>query len=214
MSVLLFVLAGVVAVLDWVAVDQRLFRLEYLFKPATIALLIAATVTAHLGPSEPWVVAALALGLIGDVGLMLAGAGEPDVPFIAGLGAFLVGHLCYLVAFVRFGIQGVPLVAGLLVVAGIAGLSLPQVLRGAARAAGRRFAVVVGIYAGVLALMAIFAAGTQLVATAIGGLLFLTSDTLIARSRFVAPVPRGPLVIIVTYHLAQFLIVLGLVRAF
>lgn len=214
MSVLLFVLAGVVAVLDWTAVDQRLFRLEYLFKPATIALLIAATVTAHLGPSEPWVVAALALGLIGDVGLMLAGAGEPDVPFIAGLAAFLVGHLCYLVAFVRFGIQGVPLVAGLLVVAGIAGLSLPQVLRGAARAAGRRFAVVVGIYAGVLALMAIFAAGTQLVATAIGGLLFLTSDTLIARSRFVAPVPRGPLVIIVTYHLAQFLIVLGLVRAF
>ncbi|MDQ2797246.1 MAG: lysoplasmalogenase [Actinomycetota bacterium] len=214
MSVLLFVLAGVVAVLDWMAVDQRLFRLEYLFKPATIALLIAATVTAHLGPSEPWVVAALALGLIGDVGLMLAGAGKPDVPFIAGLAAFLVGHLCYLVAFVRFGIQGVPLVAGLLVVAGIAGLSLPQVLRGAARAAGRRFAVVVGIYAGVLALMAIFAAGTQLVATAIGGLLFLTSDTLIARSRFVAPVPRGPLVIIVTYHLAQFLIVLGLVRAF
>ncbi|MGI8679903.1 MAG: lysoplasmalogenase [Jatrophihabitans sp.] len=213
-SVLLFVLAGVVAVADWIAVDGRLFRLEYVFKPATIALLLAATVTAHLGAAEPWVVAALALGLIGDVGLMLAGDGAPDLPFVAGLGAFLLGHLCYLVAFVRFGIQAVPVFAGLLVVGGIAGLSLPQVLRGAARVAGRNFAVVVGVYAGVLGLMAVFAVGTQLVATALGGLLFLISDTLIARGRFVAPVPRGPLPIIVTYHLAQFLIVLGLVRTF
>ena len=144
---------------------------------------------------------------------MLAGDGEPDLPFVAGLGAFLVGHVCYVVAFVRAGVHGLPLLAGVLVVGGIAGLSLPQVLRGAARAVGRSFAGVVAVYAGVLAVMAVFAAGTQLVATAIGGVAFLVSDTLIARERFVAPVPRGPLAVIVTYHLAQFLIVLGLVRS-
>lgn len=221
-SVLLFVLAGVVAVLDWVTVDRRLFRLEYLFKPATVALLIGAAVSAHLGTSEPWVLAALGFGLVGDVSLlvardgdlMLAGDGEPDVPLLVGLGAFLLGHVCYVVGFVRSGVHPVPLLAGVLVAGGIAGLTLPQVLRGALSAAGRTFAVVVAGYAAVLATMAAFAAGTQLVATAIGGVLFLLSDTLIARGRFVAPVPRGPLLVIVSYHLAQFLLVLGLVRAF
>ena len=29
----------------------------------------------------------------------------------------------------------------------------------------------------------------------------------------VAPVPRGPLLVIITYHLAQFLILIGLIRS-
>jgi uncharacterized membrane protein YhhN len=47
-------------------------------------------------------------------------------------------------------------------------------------------------------------------ATAVGGVSFLCSDTLIARDRFVARVPHGKVLIIVTYHLAQFLILIGL----
>jgi len=156
------------------------------------------------------VVAALVLGLLGDVGLMLSD-GSSDVPFLAGLGAFLLGHVCYLVAFSIAGLRGVDLLAGFLIALGVAALALPAVLRGAARAAGRPFAAMVAGYAAVLAAMTTLAVGTGLLATAAGGALFLVSDTLIARQRFVARIPYGDLAVIVTYHLAQALILIGLI---
>ena len=213
MALTLYLVAAAVALLDWVAVERRLFRLEYVFKPLALGLLVLAAVAADLGPAHPWIVAGLAFGLLGDIGLMLSKEGEPDLPFLAGLGAFLAGHICYLVGFTRHGVRGVDLLAGLLIVLGVAGLMLPQVLLGANRVAGREFAVVVAAYAGVLSAMTVFAVGTTAIATAIGGVLFLVSDTLIARERFVRPVPQGRLLVIATYHAAQFLIVLGLVRS-
>jgi uncharacterized membrane protein YhhN len=211
-TVTLLIVAAVVAVGDWVAVHLRLFRLEYVLKPATVAVLVAAAVVADLGVAKPWVVAALAFGLLGDVGLMFS-EGRTDPPFIAGLAAFLIGHLWYIIAFTRVGLRGLDIVAGVLVVAGIAGLALPAVLRGAAASAGPGFALVVAGYSAVLSAMTVLGVGTGLVATAIGAVLFLSSDTLIARDRFVERVPSGPLLVIVTYHLAQFLILIGLIRA-
>jgi uncharacterized membrane protein YhhN len=210
--VALLVTAALVALGDWLAVHLRLFRLEYFLKPLTLVLLIAATIVADLGDPKPWVVGALVFGLMGDVGLMLS-SGDTDPPFLVGLGAFLIGHIWYVVAFGVAGMRALYLLAGVLVVAGIAGLALPAVLRGAARSAGRPFAAVVGGYATLLAAMAALAVGTGIVATAIGGVLFLSSDTLIARNRFVGRVPHGDLLVIVTYHLAQFLIVIGLIAA-
>jgi uncharacterized membrane protein YhhN len=213
-TVVLLIVAALLAVGDWVVVQLRRFRLEYLLKPATLALLVAAAATADLREAKPWVVAALALGLVGDIGLMLSRDGRTDPPFIAGLGAFLLGHICYVVAFARTGLRWIDVLAGLLVVLGVAGLALAPVLRGAARSAGRPFAYVVAGYAAVLSAMTALAVGTGLVATAIGGVLFLGSDTLIARQRFVARVPHGDLAIIVTYHVGQALILIGLVRSF
>jgi uncharacterized membrane protein YhhN len=211
-TVALLIAAGAVAIGDWATVQLRLFRLEYVLKPATIALLLAAAAVADLGDLKPWVVAALALGLLGDVGLMLSRE-TADLPFLAGLGAFLVGHVAYIVTFTRHGLHAIDLVAGALVAAGIAGLILPSVLRGAALSAGRALALVVAGYAGVLACMAVLGVGTGIVATAIGAVLFMVSDALIARERFAARIAYGPLLIIVTYHLAQFLILIGLIRA-
>jgi uncharacterized membrane protein YhhN len=210
----LFSVAAVVAVADWVAVHQRLVHLEYVLKPATLALLVAGAASADLGDLKPWVGAALALGLLGDVGLMLSAGDRTDPPFLFGLGAFLLGHICYVVAFARHGVRGLDVLAGLLIVGGIAALTLPGVLRGAARSAGRPFAGVVAGYAALLSAMTVFAVGTGVVAVAVGGVLFLASDTLIARRRFVADVPSGDLLVIVTYHVAQFLLLLGLIRSF
>jgi uncharacterized membrane protein YhhN len=208
-TVTLLVIAGLLAVGDWAAVQQRLIHLEYLLKPGTMVLLIAAAVVADLGDIKPWVVAALVLGLLGDIGLMLSD-GSTDPQFLAGLGSFLFGHICYVIAFVGVGLHGLATLAGLLVTAGIAGLSLPAVLRGAARSAGSVFAGIVGGYAAMLATMTILGFGTAITATAVGAVSFLCSDTLIARDRFVARVPHGKVLIIVTYHLAQFLILIGL----
>jgi uncharacterized membrane protein YhhN len=213
-TVPLLIVAAVLAGCDWAVVQARLFRLEYLLKPATLAVLLAAAAVADLGALKPWVVAALACGLLGDVGLMLSSAGRTDAPFMTGLAAFLFGHLCYVVALLRHGVRAVDLLAGVLVVAGVAALTLPRVLRGATRAGGRALADAVSLYACALAAMAVLAIGTSVVPTAVGGALFLVSDTLLARQRFVALLAHGDLVVMVTYHLAQFLIVVGLIRSF
>ena len=152
---------------------------------------------------------------LGDVGLMLSRDedGPPDLPFLLGLGSFLVGHVCYLVAFALHGLRGWQLLAGVLVVGGIGALALPKVLPGARRVGGTSLMVVVAGYAAVLSAVAVLGVGTALVATAAGAVLFLVSDTLIARERFVARLPHGPLAVIVSYHLAQGLILAGLVTA-
>lgn len=208
-TAVLLVIAGGFAVGDWAAVHRRLLHLEYLLKPGTLAVLIGAAAVADLGDIKPWVVAALVLGLVGDVGLMLSD-GTTDPPFLAGLGSFLLGHVCYVIAFASAGLDGLATIAGLLVAGCIAGLALPAVLRGAACSAGPLFAGIVGGYAAVLAAMTVLGVGTGVAATAVGAVSFLCSDTLIARDRFVARVPHGKVLIIVTYHLAQFLILVGL----
>lgn len=204
----LLVAAGVAAVVDWVAADRLLFRLEYVVKPLTLALLVAAAVTADLGEAKPWVVAALALGLLGDVAIMLAAPRGADRWFFTGLVAFLLGHVAYVIGFVTIGVHLLPLLAGLLVAAGVGGLILPEVLR-RTRDAGGGLAGAVAGYSLAVGAMAGFAAGTQLIATAIGGALFVVSDALLSRERFADPVRRSELLVAVTYHLAQFLIVVG-----
>ena len=70
MTAALFVLAGVVALVDGWAVARRYFRIEYMAKPLTLALLTAATLSSDLPVLKPWLVAALLLGLVGDIALM------------------------------------------------------------------------------------------------------------------------------------------------
>lgn len=223
MTTLLLVATLAVAVADWAAVHRDphpgRFPLRWLTKPLTLALLLAAATSADLGDVKPWLLAALGFGLLGDVALLFAddAPGEnsdgPDLAFLAGLGAFLVGHAFYLVAFLTAGTVRAWVIAGVVVVGVVAAVALPPVLRGAARAEGVAFAAIVAIYAGLLAVMSVLAVGTGLLLTAVGGVLFLVSDSVLARGRFVAPLRHGPLLVIVTYHLAQLLIVIGLVRA-
>jgi uncharacterized membrane protein YhhN len=61
--------------------------------------------------------------------------------------------------------------------------------------------------------MAVAAIGAGPAVAAAGAVLFVTSDAVIGWSRFVGPVPNHRLVIMVTYHLAQVLLVLSLAVA-
>ncbi|MGI8759995.1 MAG: lysoplasmalogenase family protein [Jatrophihabitantaceae bacterium] len=214
MAITFLILTGVAAAGDWAAVWQRLFRLEYLLKPLTLALLIAAAAAADLGAAKPWVLAALAFGLLGNVALMLSQdvPGRPDPAFLVGLASFLIGNAAYLVAFLRHGVHGLHLLAGLLIVAGAAVLTLPLVLRGSRRAGGMPLMAAVAAYAVLLGATAVLAVGTSAIATALGGLLLLASDAALGWDRFVKRLRRGPLLVIVSYHLAQLLIVIGLIR--
>jgi uncharacterized membrane protein YhhN len=211
-SALLLVVFLAVAALDWSAVHTRSKALEYACKPGCMLALIGAA--AALDPADESartaLVVALALSTVGDVFLMLRG--ESSTLFAAGLTAFLLAHVAYVVAFWLDGVEPGGLGAGLVVaLALVAVVGRPTV---AAVRAGqeRELAGPVAAYVGVISLMALSAVGTLDPVAIAGALLFAFSDAVIARDRFVAPgAAWAPLTIIVTYHLAQALLVTSFV---
>jgi uncharacterized membrane protein YhhN len=185
---------AVAAVVDWVAVAQERRELEWLAKPAALALLLLWAAT---GPGTSWaLLAALAFSLLGDVYLML-----PANLFAAGLAAFLVGHLFYIDAF------DAPLVWRALWSAVVLAASVPLGLRIVRATPGAPLRVAVATYMAVIGVMTGSAIASGLPVAAAGALLFLASDSMIAWNRFVAPVPGARLAIIVTYHVGQALLV-------
>jgi len=186
---------GIFAVLDWLAVSRRLRSLEYVAKPAT---LLALLVYAGSGHPSPWLVAALAFSLLGDVFLML-----PADLFLAGLGAFLVAHLAYIGAFVG------PVAPRLVWLAVVIGVLAPVAARILHAVPDRALRAPVAVYSLAISLMVASAVASASTVAIAGAMLFLVSDMLIAWNRFVQPRPWAPLAIIVTYHLGQ----LGLATA-
>lgn len=217
--------AAAVALVDWVAVAGRRHRLEYLCKPLTLGLLLGVglALTPVDGLRRGYFVAALALSLAGDVLLMLPGVERPlDAgrrpplggvdPFPIGLGCFLVAHLDYIAGF-RVGGPGLTHVAaGLLLVAPVAvplGTVVARALRHRGEAA---LQLPVIAYIAVLSTMCASAVATgELLATA-GAWLFVLSDATLAWNRFLRPFRWAPVVVVVTYHAAQALLVTSLVR--
>jgi uncharacterized membrane protein YhhN len=70
----------------------------------------------------------------------------------------------------------------------------------------------VAVYLVAIATMAVLAVNVGVPAAAAGAVLFVASDTVLALGRFVRPIHRGDVVVHVTYHLAQGLLVLSLVH--
>ncbi|WP_369217742.1 lysoplasmalogenase [Streptomyces flavofungini] len=172
------------------------------FKPLLMPLL-AAYVLARRGPRL--LLAALLLGWGGDTLLLL----DTDPAFLAGMGSFAAGHVCYLVLFRRYGRMGrygAALVAAYaLALAGTVTLlwpDLPADLRGP-----------VAGYSLLLTAMAVGAAALGVTAAA-GGALFLLSDTLIATGVADWPqLPRPDLAVMLTYIAAQYLLARGVLAA-
>lgn len=185
---------AVAAIVDWVAVAQGRQTLEWIAKPAALALLL---LWAALGPATGWpLLAALAFSLLGDVYLML-----PANLFVAGLAAFLVGHLAYIDAFdAALGWRVVWSVV-------VLGAAAPVGLRIVGAAPGMPLRVAVALYMVVIGVMAGSAVAAGLPIAVAGALLFMVSDSMIAWNRFVAPFANARLAIIVTYHVGQALLV-------
>ena len=205
----LLVLAAVLAAGDWLAVSRDDRRLEYACKPGALAALIGVAITldpAH-GDVRAWFVLALALSLAGDVFLML-----PSDRFIAGLSAFLLAHVAYVIGLTRHDGSAGALVLAAVPVVTVAGLLGARFLP-AARATGH--GELVGplvAYIAVIAAMVTCALASGNVLAAVGAVLFMASDALIAETRFVAERHWAPVVIMVTYHLGQAGLTLSLVN--
>lgn len=174
--------------------------LHYLFKPLTTLLLV---VLAWRSPDphgfRRGVLAGLGLSLAGDVALML-----PVGAFALGLGAFLLAHLAYIAAFRRRAQARAVVVAAAayaVVAAGLLSVLLPKVPTALQWPVLAYVAVLVGMAA--FAFGARGAAGTRL---ALGGVLFLLSDGLLAWDRFASPLPLAPVGVLASYWAAQWCI--------
>ncbi|MGH9187437.1 MAG: lysoplasmalogenase [Acidimicrobiales bacterium] len=212
MAWLLVVVAAVVATGDWVAVHTRRKRLEYVCKPAVMVALVGAalTIDATDGATRSWFVVALALSLLGDVFLMVT---ERPWTFPSGLASFVLAHLAYIVGFFVEGVTIAGLAIGTAVIA-VAVATLGRLVHRAVRASPESELVApVTVYIGVISAMVASATGTLDPLAIAGAALFYASDALIAWNRFVHHQRHGRLAIIVTYHLAQALLVLSLASA-
>lgn len=196
-----FVAAAVVAI---AATLSDLTAVHAVAKPLATALLIVAVWQRGLGDRDPGfarlLTAGLTFSLAGDVALLFPGL------FIVGLVAFLGAHLCYIALFKR-GVPWLPSRAALAAtLAAAAALyvvlfpGLDPVLR-----------VAVAVYATAIAVMAAQAIGRAVVlgagaAAAVGAVLFMVSDSLLATDRFAHALPLARLWVLATYWAAQWLI--------
>lgn len=216
-GIVLVALAMAAAVSDWVAVGAGARRAEYVLKPLTLGLLIAAAaVSGGEASTVRWAftLAALVLSLAGDVFLVL-----PGDRFVPGLASFLLAHVAYMGAFTTSP-PPLPATAVAFVLVGTASLVVfRRIRRGIIDAGRHRYLVPVAAYVAAISAMVISAAATlgrpdwgagAAALAVLGAGLFYASDGLIGWARFVGPVPGGRVGIMATYHLGQVLLVLAL----
>jgi uncharacterized membrane protein YhhN len=176
-----------------------------IFKPLTTILIMVAALLPGTLQSDPYaraIVAGLAFSLVGDVLLVL-----PD-RFLYGLGAFLLAHIAYILAF-RSGAQAQGLAGVVLVLGAVAAGMLWYLWPGLSP----HLKAPVTVYVMVIALMATLAVGrllahpsTSSLLAAVGALLFMCSDAGLAVNRFRRPFRLAELAVLATYFAAQWLI--------
>jgi uncharacterized membrane protein YhhN len=205
---LLLALALVAACGDWLAVHQENKPLEYVCKPLTMVLLLGAALALDVddGAVQTWFVIALALCLVGDVLLMV-----PQDLFVFGLASFLLGHVAYIVGMHVDGVDGGPFFVGIALVMVVLAVLGTIILRGVRAGPDPKLAGPVVAYMFVISAMVASAIGVGHVAAVVGASLFYVSDALIAWNRFLRETRHAHITIMVTYHLAQFGLVLSLV---
>ncbi|BBB47498.1 lysoplasmalogenase [Pelolinea submarina] len=209
------------AAADWLAVWHGWRRVGYLTKPAALILLLIwfGTVGHFQGALLPFGIGFLC-SLAGDILLMAS-----YHYFLPGMGAFLLAHMMYILAFNHpqptlspvFFVLGLPVL--------IVWLLILNRLDSAMRDSGahKRMRIPVAVYSGVVALMlfsallTLFRPDWQLpaaVLAAAGGFLFFISDTMLAYDRFVRPFPRARFWVRVTYHTGQLGLAVGALQHF
>ncbi len=199
-----------------IAENRNSTSLVLAFKtPLSVLFVVAAMIQPHPMPSYyHWVIAGLVFGLIGDVCLAL----KADNAFRAGLVAFLIGHILYVVAFVGLTEPQDWLTPAHLVIAAAA-VGVFLWLRPHLRA----MLVPVAAYIIVISVM-VAAAWVAFMNPALnwkgawslflGALCFYASDVFVARDRFKKNEFLNRLVGLPLYYGGQFLIAfsVGLVR--
>jgi uncharacterized membrane protein YhhN len=205
--------ALIVAGLDWLAIARCQRRLEFILKPATLALVLVAAWLLTRGPHDAWLarffLPGLVFSLAGDIFLLLPN----ERFFLPGLAAFLLAHLCYIL-----GLNSTPppwpALALVIVVAVISLALFRDIAMGLQQRQQTALLIPVALYSLILSLMLFSAWATlfrpewTLLRRAMviaGASLFFASDAMLARNLFVtqSTAPSARLRVMITYHLGQ-----------
>ena len=176
--------------------DRR--DVELITKPlATIAIAALALSVSDDAPTSAVIAALIGFGfcLAGDVALL------PAIDrFVIGLGAFLVGHLAFVVMFIELGVTE-RVLAGIALagVIGVAWLLGRRIVAGAARR-DATLATPVRAYLLVISTMGVVGWATGLPAAIVGSTLFVASDSVLGWGQFVREQRWMPVAIMATYH--------------
>lgn len=183
--------------------------LIYIFKPLATILILGIAFANWISRQQNyalWICVGLVFSLAGDVLLMW-----PERHFVAGLAAFLLAHIAYLVAFTR----GVKFPAHWAIWIVYLAIATAMYLALNARLPAE-LKVPVALYALAVATMAAQAMGRYVVSrspvamlAAAGGIFFTVSDGLLAVDRFWAGIPYDAVVVLVPYYVAQVLMALS-----
>lgn len=191
--------------------------LDLFLKPAIIPILGFGVYLYRKFPTKNTLLLALLFTWIGDVILLFADIAE--IYFILGLICFLIAHIIYCVVFnnqiktkarknsILFGI-GSFIIALYLI--GMLSVLLPFL---------GDLKIPVTVYASVISIMVLFAfngffvwknPGNKYIF--IGAIAFVISDSILAMNKFYAPIERSSFLIMLTYLVAQYLIVVGILK--
>jgi len=218
----MYVIAALVfAMLESLALWKKWIRLEYLAKPAVMVILfIWLWTSTGLKGAPLWFGIGILISLAGDVFLLIS----LDRLFLAGLVAFLLAHIAYLVGF-NIPIPGLSAWGFFLAI--IIGLGSTRVMRRIvvplASKGQARMRTPVIIYSAVISLMLLSAMmkmadvtwnTNAAVLVGVGAFLFYLSDIILAWHKFVAPIQNGRIYNIGAYHLGQIMLIAGVVAQF
>ncbi|CAG1005918.1 hypothetical protein ANAEL_03372 [Anaerolineales bacterium] len=215
------ILAVIFAALESLALWKKWTRLEYLAKPAVMIILFLWLLTSvDLEGAAFWFGLGILLSLTGDVLLMIS----LDRLFLAGLVAFLLAHLAYLVGF-NIPILGISIWGVFLaIVIGLGGgRVIRQIVTPLAAKGQARMRMPVIIYGVVISLMLLSAMmkltdinwnANAAVLVSLGAFLFYISDIILAWHKFVAPIQHGRIYNIGAYHLGQITLIAGVIAQF
>ena len=216
-----WIAALVFAALESLALWKKSRLLEYLAKPAVMVVLFLWLWTSTgLSGASLWFGLGILLSLTGDILLMVS----LDRLFMAGLVAFLLAHLAFLIGFNT----PIPQISAwgffLAIMVGLGGMRTIRRIIAALVANGQaRMRTPIIIYGTVISLMLLSAMMklTDLtwnanagVLVSVGAFLFYVSDIILAWHKFVAPIQHGRIYNIGAYHLSQIILIAGVVAQF
>jgi uncharacterized membrane protein YhhN len=209
------------AALESLALWKKWMRLEYLAKPAVMVVLFLWLWTStRLSGASLWFGLGILLSLTGDIFLMIS----LDRLFLAGLVAFLLAHLAYLIG---FNIP-IPEISAwgifLAIIVGLGGMRTIRRIVAALTANGQgHMRIPIIIYGAIISLMLLSAMmklsdvtwnANAAVLVSVGAFLFYVSDIILAWHKFVFPIQNGRIYNIGAYHLGQTMLIAGVIAQF
>jgi alkenylglycerophosphocholine/alkenylglycerophosphoethanolamine hydrolase len=209
------------AALESLALWKKWTRLEYLAKPAVmIVLFLWLWTSVGLSGASLWFGLGILLSLAGDA-LLISSLNRF---FLAGLAAFLLAHLAYMIG---FNIP-IPEISAwgfvLAVIIGLGGMRIIRRIIAPLAATGQgHLRIPILVYNIAVSLMLLSAMiklsdpawnTNAAVLVSVGAFLFYISDIILAWNKFVSPIQHGRIYNIAIYHLGQIALIAGVIAQF